>query len=298
MWWEKRCASWASASKEGVPVNTSEAEPNPLGDGEVTLEHVGTPLAARKYGWLSRFRSYFLFDPLIWLYTIVMGLLSLPTSLFSNSGRIQHDFAHLWSWLIMKTIFAPVKVTGLDRIDPKRPHVYAVNHASALDIPVLYVYLPFQFRIVFKKELLKYPIVGWHLRRSGQVCIDQQNPAGSIGSIRSALNSLKSGMPLVIFPEGGRSADGKIRPFLPGAFFLAIKAQVDIVPVALVGTYELLPMDTYHIKCRPLEMRVGEPIATTGYGLRDMEALSAKVQKAMEGLYYGGQSSNSSPIAH
>ena len=72
------------------------------------------------------------------------------------------------------TVISPVKVTGLDRIDLSKPHVYAVNHASALDIPVLYVYLPFQFRIVFKKELLAYPVVGWQLKRSGQVCIDQQ----------------------------------------------------------------------------------------------------------------------------
>jgi 1-acyl-sn-glycerol-3-phosphate acyltransferase len=240
----------------------------------------------KRHGWLSRARSYFVFDPLIWLYTVVLGLLSLPTSLFSNSGRIQHDFARVWSWLIMKTIFSPVTVTGLEKIDITKPHVYAVNHASALDIPVLYVYLPFQFRIVFKKELLKYPIVGWHLKRSGQVSIDQQNPAASIGSIRSALKSLKGGMPLVIFPEGGRTKDGDIKPFMPGAFFLAIKSQVDVVPVALIGTYELLPMDTYHIKCQPLQMRVGEPISTAGLKLQDMEDLSARVQRAMEDLYY------------
>jgi 1-acyl-sn-glycerol-3-phosphate acyltransferase len=155
---------------------------------------------------------------------------------------------------------------------------------------VIYVNLPFQFRIAFKKELLAYPVVGWQLKRSGQICIDQQNPSHSISSIRAALKGLKAGLPLVIFPEGGRTPDGGIKPFLPGAFFLAIKAQVDIVPMALVGTYELLPMDTYHIKCRPLEMRVGEPIPTAGLTLRDMEALSRKVQKAMEDLYYGSDS--------
>jgi 1-acyl-sn-glycerol-3-phosphate acyltransferase len=177
--------------------------------------------------------------------------------------------------------------TGLDKIDFSKPHVYAVNHASALDIPMLYAYLPFQFRILHKKELLSYPIVGWHLKRSGQVCVDQQHPARSVGHIKSAVRTLKSGMPLVIFPEGGRTADGKIQSFLPGAFFMAIKAQVDIVPIALVGTYELLPMDTYHIKPRPLEMRVGEPITTAGLTLRRMEELSGKVQKAIEEMYYG-----------
>ena len=240
----------------------------------------------KKYGWLSRLRSYFILDPLVWVYTLAMGVLALPGGLFDRDGKRLHWFSRTWSWLIMKTILSPVKVTGLDKIDTSKPHVYAVNHASALDIPVLYVYLPFQFRIVFKKELLSYPIVGWQLKRSGQVCIDQQKPANSIAAIRSAVKSLKAGMPLVIYPEGGRTPDGEIKPFLPGAFFLAIKAQVDIVPVALVGTYELLPMDTYHIKSRPLEMRVGEPISTAGLTMRDMDAVSSKVQKALEDLYY------------
>ena len=246
-----------------------------------------SPRAAvsRRYGWLSRLRSYFIFDPLIWLVTVILGIVSIPVSLLGEKGRILHGFARFWSQLIMKIIYSPTTVTGLDALDTSRPLVYAVNHASALDIPVLYVYLPFQFRIAFKKELLAYPIVGWHLRRSGQICINQQNPAASIGSIRAALKSLKSGLPLVIFPEGGRTPDGQVKPFLPGAFFLAIKAQVDIVPVALVGTYELLPMDTYHIKCRPLEMRVGQPIATAGYTPRNMAELSDKVHRAVEDLH-------------
>ncbi|MGA7927759.1 MAG: lysophospholipid acyltransferase family protein [Candidatus Sulfotelmatobacter sp.] len=243
-------------------------------------------ILGEKYGWLSRLRSYLILDPLIWLYTLGLGVLALPGGLFDRNGRRLHWFSRAWSWLIMKTIFSPVQVTGLDKIDTSKPHVYAVNHASAMDIPVLYVNLPFQFRIVFKKELLSYPIVGWQLKRSGQVCIDQQKPANSIAAIRSAVKSLKAGMPLVIYPEGGRTPDGEIKPFLPGAFFLAIKAQVDIVPVALVGTYELLPMNTYHIKCRPLGMRVGEPISTTGLKMKDLEAVSAKVQKALENLYY------------
>jgi len=271
-----------------VPLETSEIDHGTIREPRaVELPPAGPPRppAPRGYGWLSRLRSYFILDPLIWLYTVVMGLLSIPCSLFGDQERILHSFARTWSRLIMKTILSPVKVTGLDQIDTTRPYVYAVNHASALDIPVLYVNLPFQFRIVFKSELLAYPIVGWHLRRSGQVCVDQQNPARSIGSIRAALKSLQSGLPLVIFPEGGRTPNGRIRPFLPGAFFLAIKAQADIVPVALIGTYDLLPMNTYHIKCRPLEMRVGQPISVAGLKGRDLEALSARVQKAVEELH-------------
>jgi 1-acyl-sn-glycerol-3-phosphate acyltransferase len=240
-----------------------------------------------KYGLLSRLRSYFIYDPLIWLYTVVFGITSIPFGFVDKDGSILHGFAHNWSKLIMKTILSPVRVTGLEKIDTSRTYVYAVNHASALDIPVLYASLPFQFRIVHKKELLSYPVIGWHLKRSGQVCVDQQNPAHSVGQIKSAVRTLKNGMPLVIFPEGGRTADGRIQPFLDGAFFMAIKARVDIVPIALVGTYELLPMDTFHIKSRPLEMRIGDPIPTSEWTVRNLQGLSAKVQHEIEALYEG-----------
>ena len=250
----------------------------------VSAEPAAAPtLAARPLGsLLSRLRSYFIYDPLIWSYTLILGVISLTCSLFDGSGRIQHNFAKFWSWLILKTILSPVTITGLDKINTTMPFVYAVNHSSALDIPVLYASLSFQFRIIFKKELLSYPFVGWHLKRSGQICIDQQSPAASISTMRSGLKTLKSGMPLVIFPEGGRTPDGNLAPFMPGAFFLAIKAGVPVVPVALVGMYELLPMNTYHIKSRPLEMRVGEPIPTTGYTLRTMDQLATLVQAQVE----------------
>jgi 1-acyl-sn-glycerol-3-phosphate acyltransferase len=273
-----------NSSVDQASESTAENAPQSVPVSSVRTRSHAIP--SLHHGWLSRLRSYFILDPLIWFYTLVLGVLAIPGGAFDSEGRRLHWFSFAWSWLIMKSIVSPVKVTGLDKIDTTKPHVYAVNHASALDIPVLYVNLPFQFRIAFKKELLSYPIVGWQLKRSGQICLDQQNPARSVGSIRMALKGLKAGMPLVIFPEGGRTNDGTIKPFLPGAFFLAIKAQVDIVPVALVGTYELLPMNTYHIKCRPLEMRVGEPIATTEMTARDMDALSAKVHAELEKLYH------------
>jgi len=271
---EKELAELRSAGQPGATVPTwseEQAEAHPV----------------KRHGWLSRLRSYFILSPLIWAYTLILGTLSLICSLFERDGRMQHNLARFWSWLIMKTILSPVKVIGMDmdKIDNSKPRVYAVTHASALDIPILYVHLPFQFRIIFKSELLGYPFIGWHLQRSGQVCINQQNPAASIGAIKSALRSLRSGMPLVIFPEGGRTRDGKIQPFLPGAFFLAIKAQAAIVPIALIDTFDLLPMNTYHIKCQPLEMRVGEPISTGGLTVRDTDEVSARVKAAIESLH-------------
>jgi 1-acyl-sn-glycerol-3-phosphate acyltransferase len=273
--------------KVGADLRPAE-EPRPALPSWIRMPAT-TEVSDARHGWASRLRSYFILDPLIWFSTIVLGSISLVASFFDRNGRVQHDLARFWSWLVIKIILSPVTVTGKAAARAPwadgKPRVFAVTHASALDIPILYVFLPFQFRIVFKSELLSYPFVGWHLKRSGQVCINQQNPSASIGAIKSSLKSLRKGMPLVIFPEGGRTRDGQIQPFLPGAFFLAIKAQAEIVPIALIGTFDLLPMNTYHIKCQPLEMRIGEPISTDGLTLANTEAVSDQVKAAIEELH-------------
>ena len=235
---------------------------------------------------LSRLRSYFLFDPLIWIYTIFLGFLSLVCSLFDSSGKVQHSFARLWSRMILGTIGAKVQVQGLDKIDTTKAQVYVVNHLSALDIPVLYLYLPFQFRILAKKELFSYPFMGWHLRRSGQIPVVLENPRASVRSLNLAVAAIRDGKSLVIFPEGGRSPDGQLQSFMGGAFYAAIKAQVDVVPIALAGTYEMLKMNTWHIKPGPVHMLVGEPIRTAGMSNRDIEKVTNRARDTIAELYY------------
>lgn len=235
---------------------------------------------------LSWVRSIFFFDPLIYLYTVALGPISLLCSFFDRDGRIQHNFVRLWGRIILKTIFSPVTVAGLDRLDTSKPYLYASNHLSAMDIPVLYATLPFQFRVMAKRELFSLPFVGWHLQRSGQLPIERENALASMRSLNRSAETLKAGTPLLVFPEGGRSDTGQVKPFLPGVFYAAIKAQAEVVPVALVGLYELLPMNTYHIRPRPLALLVGEPIPSAGYSTREAEKLATQVQKAVEDLYY------------
>jgi 1-acyl-sn-glycerol-3-phosphate acyltransferase len=235
---------------------------------------------------LSRLRSYFIWDPLIWLYTIVLGALSLLSSFFDKDGRVQQGFARLWSRTILWTIGAHPQIEGLDKVDTSNAQVYVVNHLSALDIPVLYAYLPFQFRILAKKELFRYPFMGWHLRRSGQIPVVLENPKASVRSLNLAVAALRNGKSLVIFPEGGRSPDGQLHAFRGGAFYAAIKAQVDVIPMALVGTFEMLKMNTWHIKPGPVRLLVGGPIATAGMSGRDVVKLTQKAQDVIAGLYY------------
>ncbi|MGH9571593.1 MAG: lysophospholipid acyltransferase family protein [Candidatus Angelobacter sp.] len=234
----------------------------------------------------SRLRSYLIYDPLIWSYTIVLGALSLITSLFDRGGRIQHGFAHLWSRMILSTIGVPVSVEGLEKINTGKAHVYVVNHLSALDIPVLYASLPFQFRILAKRELFRYPFMGWHLKRSGQIPVVLENPRASIRSLNLAVAAIKKNMPLVIFPEGGRSEDGQLQLFMGGAFYAAIKAQTEVVPVALIGTFEILRMNSYHIMPRPVRLLIADPIPTAGLTARDLQTITQQAHDAIASLYY------------
>ena len=164
-----KIATTVEPEKESDMVRSSgrPGEPGSRWDGQRPASS-----GAKHHGWPSRLRSYFILSPLIWAYTLILGTISLACSFFYGNGRIQHKFARLWSWMVMKTTLSPVTITGAGgfghTFDNTKARVYAVTHASALDIPILYVHLPFQFRIIFKSELLAYPFVGWHLRAPGR----------------------------------------------------------------------------------------------------------------------------------
>ena len=136
-----------------------------------------------------------------------------------------------------------------------------------------------------KKELFRYLFLGWYRKRSGQILIVYGDAHASLRSLNRACDALRKGVLLMVFPEGGRSATGELQSFMGGAFFVAIRAQMPVVPMAIVGTYELLPINSFHVMPGNVELVIGEPIPTTGLRLRDMEKLSAQVRQAIADLY-------------
>ena len=234
---------------------------------------------------LTRLRSYCFCLPVVYLYTGVLGTVALLVSLFDGTGRIQHRIAHIWASLILKTAGIRVHVKGVDHLHPPQPAIYAANHLSAIDIPVLYSSLPGQFRIMAKRQLFRYPFLGWYLKRSGQIPIVLGDAHASLRSLNRAGDALRNGMPLMVFPEGGRSKTGELQEFMAGAFYVAIRAQAPVVPIAIVGTYELLPMNSFHVIPGDVDLVIGEPIPTAGLRLRDIEKLAAQTRQVMAELY-------------
>lgn len=232
-----------------------------------------------------RLLTYLILMPLIAASTALCGATSLVCGLWDKSGRQQHSIAQFWAKSLLKFSFSPVTVVGLERLRPG-PAVYASNHLSYFDTPVLFANLPFQFRIMAKQSLWKIPFIGWYLNRSGQVPIDQKNSRSAIASLGRGVATLKAGMPLLLFPEGGRAATGELQSFLSGSAFMAIRAGVPLVPVALIGTYELLPIHVYHLTPRPLMAVIGNPIPTDGLTTKDADALTERLREAISAMYH------------
>ncbi len=237
-----------------------------------------------------RWLTYLLWFPLIALATAFFGTLSLICGLWDASGGQQHLVARAWARVLLRVALSPVTVEHGERLRGMGTAVFASNHLSYYDTPVLFAKLPFQFRILAKASLWKIPFIGWYLQRSGQVPIDQSSARAGVTSLGRGIKTLEAGLPLVIFPEGGRTADGALQPMVAGAAWMAIKAQVPLVPLTLIGTYELLPIHVYALRPRPLKLVVGEPISTAGLTTRDAERLTEQLRNEIHRTYVAAQS--------
>lgn len=233
---------------------------------------------------LYRWRTNVVQIPLLTLITVICGSLSLLVSLMEKSGRVQHRIARFWARSLVWGSCCSIKVRGMENLRKQPVAVYASNHTSYMDTPVIFATLPFQFRILAKKELWPIVFIGWYLNRSGQIPIDTANPHATLSSLSFGVKALRAGMPLFVFPEGGRTETGGLKPFLSGAAYLAIRAQVPLVPVALSGVYDLLPIHTRHLYPGELTVSVGAPIETKGMTPRQTEELNARLRAAIEGL--------------
>ena len=222
------------------------------------------------------------FANLLWyVYTIVMAVLSLALWPFDRTGELQHWCARWWCRLVAWTIFARIHVHGVEHVQRGRPYVYMANHASLIDTPALFAYLPYQFRIMAKKSLFNVPFMGWHLRTAGHFPIDHGNPRKIATSLRRVIDGVKGGRSLAVFPEGKRTDDGQLQPFETGAFKIALKAGVPIVPVTIRGTFALLPRTSLAPRPGRVDVIISEPIDTATYNEKTLNELIERTRAAI-----------------
>ena len=229
------------------------------------------------YHW---WRTVFYLIPAIAVYTIVLGTISIVSSLFDRRGYTAHACARLWSWLILRTTGVRVAVEGLERVTPGTTYVFVSNHQSIYDTPVVFASLPFQLRIIAKASLARFPVLGWHLRRGGHLFVDRRNPDRS-GILARWRALVSEGLSLIIYAEGTRSPDGRVGRFKAGSFLLAIQAGLPVVPLSIIGTRAVMPKGRLRTEPADVRLVVHDPIqppALAAPTVHDAKALAQRVR--------------------
>lgn len=226
-----------------------------------------------------------------WLYLIVIFPIFVYTRYLGRKGeREKHDrltrkVVGNWARRLIRLAGAQVTVEGLENL-PEGPAVYVANHLGYFDIPLMLGYLGNDTKpLVAKKEIKKIPLIRGWMEQLHCVFIDRENPRASVAALGEAADWVSQGYSMVIFPEGTRSKTSELGEFKGGAFKIAQKNKVAVVPCCISGTENLMERNGYWIRPAKIALKVLPAIETEGYAREDWRALPALAeQKVREGL--------------
>jgi 1-acyl-sn-glycerol-3-phosphate acyltransferase len=211
--------------------------------------------------------------------TLLISILCIIFSVFGPYSRIINMFAKAWTGSILFAAGVKLEIEGMDKIDKSKSYIFIGNHQSHFDVFAIFTALPLTARFMAKAELYKIPVFGWALSATGTVKIDRSNRTRSIASMNDALERIRKGVSVVVFPEGTRSEDGVIKDFKKGGFVLALKGHIPIIPVSISGSRFILKKHSMGVKPGYLKMVFGEPIDTSPYAYQDRDQLSDRVRR-------------------
>jgi 1-acyl-sn-glycerol-3-phosphate acyltransferase len=218
--------------------------------------------------------------------TILVAVAVLFSVPFDRHGRFYHSHARFWSRGLLKIFGVRLRVHGLEQIDRSRNYIYVSNHASMFDIPIVAAGVPDDVRLVYKKELEKVPVFGWGLRWGSYIGIDRGRGSEAMKSLDEAVERIRGGVSVLLFAEGTRSLDGRLQPFKRGAFNLAVRSGVPVIPVTINGSSTIVPKHSLRIRPGTVDLFLDPPIPIDTEGGRETELrLLEQVRAAIERHY-------------
>ena len=216
---------------------------------------------------------------MVGLFTPVCVIMALFWSMFDRQGNGLHVIARIWARMILRVSFMKIEITGLENVTRTGTYIFAANHSSTLDIPLLLAYLPIQFRWLAKEELFRIPFFGRVMRLTGYIPVNRSNPRQSVKSLERAAARIRAGTSVVIFPEGTRTRDGAILPFKRGGFTLAARSGRPVVPLSISGAKRALEPKTLKLRPGRIKIVIGRPLPTQGLDRPGQEELMRRVRR-------------------
>jgi 1-acyl-sn-glycerol-3-phosphate acyltransferase len=205
--------------------------------------------------------------------TIPLALATLLVAAIHSNARAIDGITRLWARLILKGAGIELRTERTETIDRKQRYIIIANHHSYFDIPCIFAAIPQPIRFMAKVSLFKIPIFGWAIGRAGFIPIDRKNRRTAVKSFELAVERIRKGNTVVVFPEEGRSRQRTMRDFQRGGFLLALRSQLPILPVAIVGTYDVFSAHAKRVTPGPVTVRVGTAIPTEGLTVREKDRL-------------------------
>ncbi|HJU85758.1 MAG TPA: lysophospholipid acyltransferase family protein [Gemmatimonadota bacterium] len=220
---------------------------------------------------------------LLTIFTLIVGLSHIPSSLVSPEGRVPRWLEMAYMWAILGASNVELTADGLEHVQPGRSYIVMANHRSMYDIPVLHYLLGRgrDLRWIAKQELLRVPVFGWAYRVSRHVAIDRENRAAAIEALKRAAEDSRAGVSFVIMPEGTRSATGELLPFKRGGFHLALDTRLPILPVAILGSDALMRKGSWYILPGAIHVSVRPVVETRDLGREHIDELLERVRSAI-----------------
>ena len=215
------------------------------------------------------------------IYTLIAGLIIIVLYPFGSYNKVTNKTALIWSKSIVWAAGAKIELHGLDKIDFNKSYVFAGNHQSHIDVVAVFSILPLTVRYIAKKELFRIPLFGWAMSAAGTIKVDRSNREKAIKSIETAGETIKKGVSVILFPEGTRSPDGEIHAFKKGAFVLASKSSVPVVPISISGTRNILKKHSLRLTPGKVKIVISDPIDSSKYKLDDREKFASDVRQVI-----------------
>ena len=202
---------------------------------------------------------FFIINVVLW--TFLLGTLAILLGFIDKKGKLISFGIRCWSKILIFFSGVKIKIIGLENLKKDKNYIFASNHESNFDIPLIFSSINLHLVSIAKKELKKIPIFGWAMKSGQHIFIDRFNKIEALKSLKLAKNSIiKNPRSIIIFPEGTRSFDGKIKQFKKGGLSIAFDLEMDVVPIAVCGTRNVLKRGSIFIKPCSIQLRIGKPV--------------------------------------